>query len=74
MAFAEEGEHVVFAHAEKFDVAHDDHIVGFGFEQRAVDHLLQRLTVAAGQELQAFLDPLRSVEQPFAFRVLADFN
>lgn len=70
MALSEEGEHVMFAETEKFDVPHDDHIVRLRFEEGAVDHRFQRLPVAAGQEVETLFDPCGGVDQSFPVGIL----
>ena len=72
MAFAEKRQHMMFAHAEKFDVANNDHVVRFRIEQRAVDHFSQILPITAGQELQTLFHPFGSVTQSFTGGILAD--
>ena len=62
----------MFAHAVKFNVADNDHIVAVLLEDCAVDHFVDILLVAARQKLKAFADTLRGLEQTFALRVLAE--
>src|ERR1035437_2067405 len=46
--FAEERQHMVLAHAEELDVAHNHHLVVLHVEESAVDYLLYVHAVAAG--------------------------
>jgi hypothetical protein len=62
---------MVFAHTEKFNIADDNHIIGFSFKESAVDHSVQILGVTAGEELPAPLHPLGGLDQTFTLRVFA---
>ena len=72
VAFAEKRKHVMFAHAVKFNVADNDHIVAILVEDRAVDDRVDVLFVSAGQELKTFPDAFRSFDESFAFGILAE--
>ena len=72
MALAEERQHMMLAHAVKFNVPDDDHIVRFRFEQSTVDHGGKIFTVTAHQIFKTFADPFRRIQQSFPFRVFAD--
>ena len=71
---AEKGEQVVLAHAEEFDVPHDDHVIGLRFEKRAVDHRFQVLGVAPGEKLPAAVHPSGGLFQPLPFRIFTDLQ
>ena len=72
MTLAEKRQQMVFAHAVKFNVTHDHHVVHIFFKNRAVDHFIQILAIASGQELPAAVDPLRGLDQTFPLRVFPD--
>ncbi len=64
MAFADEGQQVVFAQGVQFDVLHDHHLAGVGGEQGAVDDIVDLLAVALGQELEGLGGAFGCVYQP----------
>src|SRR6266851_3594067 len=72
MGFAEEGQEVVFAEAEEFDVFNDDHLVVGHAERRAVQYMIDVQVVTAGQIFERFLETLRRLAQPFAIGILSD--
>ena len=71
MNLAEERQQMVLAHAEEFDVAHHHHLVVLYFVQRAVEHLLDIGSVAAGEELERLIDALGRAPQALAAGILA---
>ena len=74
MALAEERQHVMLAEAVEIDVLHDDHFAIVHREQRIVEDRIDIGVVAAGEELQRFLDALRSPDEPLSSRVLAELD
>ena len=54
MHLAEEGQHVVLAEAEHFDVFHDDHLVVINGEQRALEQSFGIFVVSLVRNFMAF--------------------
>jgi len=70
--FAEEGQHVVLAEAEHFDVLDDDHFVVGDGEERAFEQSFGVFGIAAGKKLHGLANPFRSLLKAFAVRVFAE--
>ena len=64
----------MFAQTVKFNIFHDDHIIGFSLKKGAVDHRGKILRIAPGQELPTAFHPFRGFDKAFTFRVFTDFN
>ena len=71
MAYAEKRQHVVFAKTVKLYIAHNDHIIGFSFEDRTMHHIFELLLIAAEQILIAAGHAVRSRQQALALRIIA---
>ena len=73
MRLAHEGQQVMLAQRVKINVAADDNLlVVFLDEERAVDHFLGVLRIAASQVLVGLDDPGWCAQQPFTVGVFAD--
>ena len=73
MCLAHEGQQVMFAQGIEVNVPADDYLLVILFdEQRAVDHRLGVLRVAAGEELVGLDHPGWCALQTFPFGILAD--
>ena len=56
MHFAEEGQHMVLAQTEHFDVLHNHHFVIGDSEQRVLQHGFRIFVVSLGEELEGFVN------------------
>ncbi len=65
---------MVLAQRVELDVLDQHHLVGVGLEHRVVDHRLQVLGVAAGEEVHRLGDPQRGAQQALPRGVLAQFE
>jgi hypothetical protein len=74
VALPEKRQQMVLAEAVKVDVLHDDHLAVVDGEQRVVQDLVDVGVVAAGEELERFLDAFGRVQQPLAARVFAELG
>src|SRR5215469_2894066 len=75
MRSAEKRQEVVLAEAKELDVLDDDHLVVDHAERRAVEHVVDVLVIATGEELKRFFETLRRFAQPFAIGIFAnDFD
>ena len=72
VALAEEGEHVVLAHAVEFDVPHNDHMVALFLEDRAPQDRGGVLLVALHEIIVCLFHARRGLDEPFAVAVFAD--
>ena len=71
VAFAEERQQMVLAHAVEIDVLDDDHLAVVNGEQRVVEHLVDIRAVATRQKPQRLLDAQRRARQTLAVGVFA---
>ena len=69
---SEEGQQVVFAHAEELNILDDHHLVVLDLEQRSIDDFLNVGGVAAGQKTQRLFGTLRRAAQTLAIGILAE--
>ena len=74
VALAEERQQVMLAETVEVDVPDDHHLVIIDAEQRVVQRGVDIGRVAARQELERLLHPLRCIEQSFARRILAQLR
>ena len=71
VAYAIEGEHVVFAQGVDLDVADDDHLVHRRLENGSAYRLFDGLGVSFGEKPVGFVRPPGGVHQPLSVRVFA---
>ena len=72
MAFPEEGEHVVFAHAVDLYVADDDHVIAFFGEDCLPKNIMGIDAVALREVIPGFFDAAGGVDETLPGGVLAD--
>src|SRR6185503_17898530 len=72
VALAEERQQVMLAEAVHIDVAHDHHLVVLDGEQRAVDDVIDVGAITAREKAERLLNPARGLDEPLAFRILAE--
>src|SRR5205085_8433035 len=68
---SEERQQVVLTQAVELDIAHHDHLVVLGLEQRTADNLARVLPVAGGKKRHRAGDAVRRPDQAVALSVLA---
>ena len=71
MRFADEGEHMVLAEGEEFDVLDDDHVVVGLLEEGAFDDGLPVLEIPLRKELHGLGHTFRCLLQPLACGILS---
>ena len=72
MAFADKGQHMVFAHGVQFDVLDDHHLVGAGGEEGVIDYFVDVLTIAPHEEFHGFGGAFWRICEPRAIEVFAN--
>ncbi len=65
-------QHMMLAHGEELDVAHDDDFVGGFMEEGLADDFVDVATVAAGEEVHGLGVTFWGVEQAFALGVFSE--
>ena len=71
VAATKEGQNVVFAEAEKLDVANEDHVLVLDVKKRLIDQFVDIHLVARGQSFHALQVALRGLEESLTFGVFA---
>ena len=72
MGLSDEGEHMVLAKGEQFDVLDDDHLAVGLREDGRTDDFFAVLPVSLGQELHRLRHPFRGLGETFPLRILSE--
>src|SRR5436309_383162 len=70
--FAEKGQQVMFTHAEKFYVSHDDDFVILNIEQSTIDDLMDVGGVTTCEKTESFFCAIGCAQKAFPGRVFAE--
>ena len=72
MALTVEGQQVVFAETEEVDVADHHHLIVLDRVESTVKDLFNILLIALREEPERLGNPLGSLQEPFAGRILTE--